>query len=418
MCICYNGFDLRKESLLDTNYDETKVPDYSLPNPLVMADGTPVRNAKDWFEKRRSEILTLFEREMFGKMLGRPAGMWTKEVTPTTLALNGSAFRKEVVINFNQQSNGPTLRLLMYLPVNPVQGVPVFLGLNFNGNQAIHSDPEIKLSGIWTDEDGGGLVNKPASETSRGSEASRWQVEQVLARGYALATAYYGDLTPDYNDSFQYGIHPLFYHPGQPHPAPDEWGAIGAWAWGLSRVLDYLETNPAVDASQVAVMGHSRLGKAALWAGAVDQRFAMVISNNSGCAGAALSRRCFGETVEQINNRFPYWFCANFHSYNHREASLPFDQHELLALIAPRPVYVASASEDLWADPHGEFLSVYHASPVYHLLGKNGIETSEMPALEQPVMNTVGYHIRSGAHDVTSFDWQHFMDFADLHFHK
>jgi len=400
---------------LDTNFDEAEVPGYTLPNPLVMADGTPVRTASDWLDKRRPELLALFAREMYGRMPDRPAEIWYEEITPAVLALNSLAIRKEIIIHFTRLSNGPALSLLLYLPNHTMEAAPLFLSLNFNGNQAIHPDPGITLSDLWLDGEGVVPLKKRAFESSRGSECSRWSLERILSRGYALATAYSGDLTPDFDGCYQHGIHPLFYQPNQTHPAPDEWGAIGAWAWGLSRALDYLQTDPAIDASNAAVLGHSRLGKAALWAGATDPRFAMVISNNSGCGGAALSRRCFGETIEQINTRFPYWFCTNFHSYNNREPFLPFDQHELLALIAPRPLYIASAAEDLWADPRGEYLSAYHAIPVYRLLGEEGLESHEMPALDQPIMNTIGYHIRHGAHDITAYDWERFMDFADLH---
>lgn len=395
------------------NYDESKVPEYRLPDPLKFENGKPVRNKKSW-DKRRSEIFKIFENEIYGIAPEWKGEIKSDELSSDENALNGKAVRKEIILTLRNDTKELTMTMLLYLPKTS-GNVPVFLGYNFNGNHTVTSEAGIAVPESWmrNNKDYGVSENK-ASEAGRGVASSAWQVEMIISRGYGLATIYYGDVDPDYDDGFKNGVHGLY----DQNPDSTSWGSIAAWAWGLSRAMDYLVTIPAIDHQKVIVMGHSRLGKTALWAGAMDKRFAIVISNNSGCGGAALSKRAFGETVGSINRSFPHWFCDNFNKYNEKEELLPVDQHQLLALIAPRPVYVASAEQDQWADPRGEFLSCVAASPVYKLITGKEFPATVMPQVNSPVISTIGYHIRTGVHAVTLYDWKQYLDFADLHLKK
>ncbi|MBM83269.1 MAG: acetylxylan esterase [Planctomycetaceae bacterium] len=400
------------------NYDEAKVPKFELPKLLVSASGKKIATAADWKKVRRPEIFKLFQDEMYGAAPGRPEGMTFKVFESSDKALGGKATRKQVRVQFVKDNEDAWMDILIYTP-NKVKGaVPGFLGLNFNGNHSVVNDPAIPVTPRWVRSNGKGVVKNKASEAGRGGNASRWAIDSILDAGYALITVYCGDLDEDYKGNFQNGVQPLFYKKGQTEPSPSQWGTISVWAWGLSRTMDYLETDDDIDHKKIAVMGHSRLGKTALWAGASDERFAIVISNNSGCGGAALSRREFGETVRRINTSFPHWFCGNFKKYNDNVNALPIDQHMLVALIAPRPAYIASAVEDRWADPRGEFLSAKHAEPVYALFedGATGVGAKKWPGVDKPVSGIMGYHIRTGAHDVTEYDWQQYIHFANRHF--
>jgi hypothetical protein len=395
----------------DALYDEAKVPKYALPDPLTLKSGEKVKDAQTWTARRRPEILALYQDEVFGRSPAPPAKLDYEVVSVDKQALGGKAVRKLITLSLA----GKKVPMLLYLPAGVMKPSPVFVALGFNGNHTVAVDPGVPLAEEWTvDATTHKLVHKTASETSRGSSASRWQVEKILAHGYGLATIYAGDIEPDQPGAISYGIRPLFFKSGQTMPQANEWGALGAWAWGLSRAMDYLEKDRDVDAKRVAVFGHSRMGKTALWAGAQDTRFSIVISNESGEGGAAISRRLIGERTKDLNTHFPHWFDANFSKYNEKEETMPFDSHMLMALIAPRALYVASAEGDQWSDPKGEFLGLVNAGPVFELLGRKSLGTSKMPAIEQPIMQDVAYHIRSGKHDVTAYDWDQYLKFADL----
>lgn len=384
-----------------------------------MSNGNRVTTPAQW-RKRRVELLKLFTEQMYGQAPPRSKSMRFVVVDDTKNALGGMATRKQVTILLNGKSNGPQLHLLLYVP-NHVAHPPVFLGLNFWGNETINADPGILISSGWTEATS---VHPPDPETAlclkdhrataacRGIAAEKWPLDTILKRGYALATVFRADVDPDFIGSYKDSL--KIYYP-RLQERGDNFSTIGAWAWALRRTMDYLQTDQSIDSSRVAVFGWSRLGKAALWAAANDSRFAMAISDDSGAGGAKLFRRDKGETIRDLNTHFPYWYCNNFKKYNDMDKTLPFDQHMVIAMIAPRPVYIASAIEDHWADPEGEFLSGVAATPVYKLLGTDGLPATQWPAVDHPVMGQIGYHVRTGGHDITPYDWAQYLNFADMH---
>ncbi|UCF14340.1 MAG: hypothetical protein JSW59_13075 [Phycisphaerales bacterium] len=370
-------------------YYEQKVPEYTLPELLVAADRTRITTAQMWKAVRRAEILELFRTHVYGRSPGRPDKLNFEVTNVDARALNGQATLKRVKITVGCPKGQLSTTMSVFLPNSAEKPVPLFLLLS-------HRDPD---STDWT----------------RKIKRQFWPVEQIIARGYGTAAIQVTDFAPDRRDGWKHGIHTIFDNPGA--GSGDGWGTLTAWAWTGSRAMDYFETDDDIDSTRVAVVGQSRGGKTALWAGARDERFAMAVSNCSGCGGAALSRRRFGETVERINTGFPHWFCDNFKRYNDAENRLPVDQHMLIALMVPRLAYVASAEDDLWADPKGEFLAAKHAGEVYRLFGLTGLEAESIPPIESPVHGGhIGHHIHAGRHDLIEYDWQRFMDFADRHF--
>jgi hypothetical protein len=399
----------------NVNYDEAAIHPYTLPDLLKTHSGKMVTSSGEWEQVRRPEILGLFEQHVFGKTPAR--SVWGRVAFATVStqenALGGRAIRKVIRISLPEHPGWKGLEMMLHLPKGAAKPVPCFVGASFGCNEAVTPDTDLPLSNRWmrAGKDNGVVENR-STEKTRGTEKERWQLEMAMQEGVAVATYHYGDVEPDRNDGWKEGLRAVLSREGEATEWKEgDWGAIGAWAWGLSRVADYLQQEPAVDAGKLAVIGHSRLGKTSLWAGAQDSRFGVVISNNSGEGGAALMRRNIGETTAIITKTFPHWFTKSYSTYAENEAACPVDSHMLVALAAPRAVYIASADEDRWADPKGEFLAGVHAQPVFALFGKKGYGTTEQPASNSPVGGHVGYHLRAGKHDVTRYDWEQYIPF-------
>ncbi len=358
-----------------------------LPNVL---GSPPAKSKEDWIKIQRPKTLELFKNHVYGRApLGKPETLSFKVIEEDPKAMDGAATLRIIQISYSGSGGASSFKLINFIPNKATKPAPGYLLICNRGPENI--DP------------------------TRKKKDDFWPAESIVARGYVAATFLNSELSTDKDLNFNNGAHKAFENYDGERPG-DAWATIAAWAWGASRALDYFETDPAINASKFAVVGHSRGGKTALWAGATDERFALTISNNSGCTGAALARRKTGERVARINKSFPHWFCGNYKNFDGKENELPIDQHQLVALMAPRAVYVASASKDDWADPEGEFLAAAYAGPVYELFGLKGLETMEMPVTDQPIqLGHIGYHLRTGKHDLSQYDWEQYLNFGDKH---
>jgi hypothetical protein len=391
---------------IPVNYDESKVGSYTLPDPLIFQNGDKVKSRDAWINKRRPEILQLFRDLQFGNAPGKPADLKFKVFDKGTPVFNGLAIRKQITIYFTKDTSDRKMDLLVYLPATADKPSPVLLTISFMPNSVTVDDPGVRPGYSWS-RDGKKILATP-------SQRPRFDVQKFLTKGIGVALVYYGDIEPDFPKGIGHGIRAQYLPPGAKRPAPDGWGAIAAWAWGLSRVMDYFETDRDINARKIAVTGASRLGKTVLWAGAQDQRFAMVIASISGEGGAALSRRNFGETVAHITDtsRYFYQFAPNYHDFSSKVDQLPFDGHMLISLIAPRPLLLQTGDSDLWSDPKGEFLAAVAAEPVYKLFGKDGPGTKEFPKPgDTGMLNTLGYYMHVGGHTVLPADQDIFVEY-------
>lgn len=387
-----------------------------MPDPLVMLNGDKVTTPEQWTQQRRPELKQLFQHYMYGYLPPKPEKITVKVELTDENYFGGKATKQQVTIKYHEHA--PAINLLVLIPNKLKKPAPVFVGINFCGNHTVVKDPAVPLPTTWVYKRCPGCETERATDAGRGGEAEVWNAELIIDRGYALATFYNGDLDPDIPD-FTDGVHPHYLKPGQTKPGPDDWGTVAAWAWGTQRVVDYLTANPATfDRDRIAAVGHSRLGKASLVAGAFDDRIKLVIPHQAGCGGTAPSRGKVGESVKQINDRFPHWFDDEFTKFNDHPDKLPFDQNCLVALCAPRPVLFSNAVEDTWANPDGQFEVLRAAAPVYRFLKAGDLGADKPPELGKLLDSQLGYFVRKGQHSMTKEDWVAFLDFADKHFGK
>lgn len=382
-----------------SNYDESNVGNYTLPELLALQNGKPVRDAKTWLKKRRPEILRLYQTEIYGRVPKRAPRVRFHVAETDTNALNGTAVLKEIVGQLGPGPDAPTVHVHLYLPPNLSRPVPVLLHLVFFGAPPPPSTSSSSIN---------------AAERPRFMETG--PIGDILARGFGYATVRYTEFEGDSATNSLSRLRKLALAPGQSRPAADEWGTICAWAWGASRVIDYFETDKAIDARRIAVIGHSRLGKTVLWLGAQDPRVSVVFSSCSGEMGASLARRDYGETVDDMAANFPWQFAGNFQKYAGHWNDMPVDTHMLIALNAPHALFISGGTKDQWADPRGEFLAEVAAGPVYRLLGKADLGTTEFPNTDTPLVSgDLGFNYHTGPHTIMPVEWKEFLDFAARH---
>lgn len=407
-------------------------PQAELPNPLVSLSGKKVETKEDWEQTRRPELKQLFQHYMYGKLPPNPAGLKVKQLFADPELLNGKATLRELLVEFawpgkvvgsDSQNSRHKLHVLLITPNERKAPAPLFIGLNFCGNHAIVESDRVHIPETWIYKSCKGVENDRATPAGRGSQADVWNVDLIIERGYALASFYSGDIDPDtadFTDGLAAELKPDMKFAG------DDPGTIACWAWGFHRAIDALEnqepelakTGSKLDLKRIAAVGHSRNGKTALLAAAMDPRIALAIPSQAGCGGTAPSRGTVGESVKRINTSFPHWFCDNFTEFNDEPQRLPFDQNCLAALCAPRPVLFANAVEDTWANPDGQLEVLKAAAPAYALYGRKGIEADAKPAMNKLIGHELGYFIRPGKHSMNRQDWGAFLDFADRHLSK
>jgi len=385
-----------------------------LPEVLTGFDGSRIASTDQWLHHRRPELKALFEHYMYGHAPPRPVKPAHRLLHATADLFGGQATLKEVSLALGP-GDAPRLQLLLVLPTHVPRPAPVFVGLNFAGNHALLHEKSVGLTTNWIPNRYPGVVDNRATDQGRGTQRDVWCVEECVRRGFALATAFSGDVEPEVPDA---PVSLRQWYRRQEPSASYDWGAVAAYAWTLQRIVDYVAEEPSIDSRRIALFGHSRNGKAALLAAALDERVALVISHQAGCGGTAPSRGKIGESVKQINDRFPHWFSARFHQFNDCPEKLPFDQHCLIALCAPRPVLLSNATDDVWANPAGQFAMLQAADPVYRLLGADGLRAAALPPLGQVTSGNLAFFLRAGKHATTPEDWRAFLDFADRHFRQ